>query len=281
MWVAESNRWEFDWVSLSTSSRGVWRQARSVDSHTDSKHSFGLESLVQACSFLIGNVYVLNGETRRQQSLGIPMGTNCAPALANLYLYAYESAFIDRLRADKGDDTAAAFHLTFRLIDDVLSVDNPAFKPAAVVPAERGGIYPQALLLNETTITNKEVTFLGMRIRQSDSGTLCLDVYDKRKDFPFTVVRYPSMSSLIPQFMPYGVFVSQLYRYYRICTSADAFVGRAADLGRTMLQRGCNFVRLSRCFFTFLRKVAPTRWAAAVAPLSYAFYKQLGNMRSR
>ncbi len=149
------------------------------------------------------------------------------------------------------------------------------------VPAEQGGIYPQALLLNETTITNKEVTFLGMRITQTSGGKLCLDVYDKRKDFPFTVVRYPAMSSLIPPSMPYGVFVSQLYRYYRICTSAQAFVGRAADLGRTMLQRGCHFTRLCRCFFTFLRKVAPTRWAAAVAPLSYVFYEQLGSMRSR
>jgi hypothetical protein len=28
-----------------------------------------------------------------QQTIGIPMGTNCAPLLADLFLHAYEAAF--------------------------------------------------------------------------------------------------------------------------------------------------------------------------------------------
>jgi hypothetical protein len=32
-----------------------------------------------------------------QQTVGIPMDTNCAPLLADLFLYSYETDFIQRL----------------------------------------------------------------------------------------------------------------------------------------------------------------------------------------
>jgi hypothetical protein len=32
-----------------------------------------------------------------QQTVGIPMGTNCAPLLADLFLYSYEADFIQGL----------------------------------------------------------------------------------------------------------------------------------------------------------------------------------------
>ena len=44
-------------------------------------------------------VYVKFGdiETFRQE-VGMPMGTNCAPLLADLFLFAYESEFLTSLR---------------------------------------------------------------------------------------------------------------------------------------------------------------------------------------
>jgi hypothetical protein len=41
--------------------------------------------------FLIDNIFVSFGGTLFQQVVGIPMGTNCAPLLADLFLYSYES----------------------------------------------------------------------------------------------------------------------------------------------------------------------------------------------
>jgi hypothetical protein len=78
-------------------------------------------------SFLIDNTYVLNGAVLRQQLIGIPMGTNCSPVVSNLYLYEYESQFIDRLVNTNKEDIAKGFHSFFRYIDDVLSLDNPDF----------------------------------------------------------------------------------------------------------------------------------------------------------
>jgi hypothetical protein len=49
------------------------------------------------------------------------MGTNCAPLLADLFLYSYESEFLQKLAKDKKIHEARAFNFTYRYIDDVLS----------------------------------------------------------------------------------------------------------------------------------------------------------------
>jgi hypothetical protein len=47
--------------------------------------------------FIIDNVFVSFGGILFQQVVGIPMGTNCAPLLADLFLYSYESEFLQKL----------------------------------------------------------------------------------------------------------------------------------------------------------------------------------------
>ena len=46
---------------------------------------------------LIDNIFVKFGGCLFHQVVGIPMGTNCAPLLADLFLYSYESAFLDNM----------------------------------------------------------------------------------------------------------------------------------------------------------------------------------------
>jgi hypothetical protein len=55
------------------------------------------------------------------------MGTNCAPLLADLFLYSYESEFLQKLEKDKKIHEASAFSFTYRYIDDVLSINNSRF----------------------------------------------------------------------------------------------------------------------------------------------------------
>jgi hypothetical protein len=57
----------------------------------------------------------------------IPMGTNCDPLLADLFLYSYESEFLQKLVKDKNIHEARAFNFTYRYIDDVLSINNSRF----------------------------------------------------------------------------------------------------------------------------------------------------------
>ena len=55
---------------------------------------------------------------------GIPMGTNCAPLLADLFLYSYEADFIQGLLKKNEKKLARSFNFTFRYIDDVLSLNS-------------------------------------------------------------------------------------------------------------------------------------------------------------
>ena len=74
--------------------------------------------------FLTDNMFVEFGGLVFQQTIGIPMGTNCAPLLADLFLYSYEAEFIPGLLQKGEMNLAQSFNLTFRYIDDVLSLNN-------------------------------------------------------------------------------------------------------------------------------------------------------------
>ena len=77
--------------------------------------------------FLIDNIFVKFGGRIFQQVIGIPMGTNCAPLLADLFLYSYETEFLQDLIKKKKIKEARSFNFTYRYIDNVLSINNPHF----------------------------------------------------------------------------------------------------------------------------------------------------------
>ena len=64
-----------------------------------------------------------------QQTVGIPMDTNCAPLVTDLFLYSYmyEAEFVQHLQKSKFKEQTTSFNITFRYIDDVLSLNNPKF----------------------------------------------------------------------------------------------------------------------------------------------------------
>ena len=47
--------------------------------------------------FLIDNIFVIFGGRVFQQTAGIHMGINCAPLLADVFLYSHEADFIQEL----------------------------------------------------------------------------------------------------------------------------------------------------------------------------------------
>jgi hypothetical protein len=73
----------------------------------------------------IANIFVVVGGQIFQQSVGILMGTNCSPLLADIFFYSYEMEFIQKLLHEK-KSLAVAFNSTFRYID-VLSINNNQF----------------------------------------------------------------------------------------------------------------------------------------------------------
>ena len=52
--------------------------------------------------------------------VGIPMGTNCAPLVADLFLFCYERDFMLSLSDNNQTDIIEAFNSTSRYLDDLL-----------------------------------------------------------------------------------------------------------------------------------------------------------------
>jgi hypothetical protein len=129
-----------------------------------------------------------------QQVVGIPMGTNCAPLLADLILYSYESEFLQKLVKDKKIHEARAFNFTYRYIDDVLSINNSRF--VEFLPL----IYPPELEVNETTNTASPASFLDLYLEFDDSGQISTKIYDKRDDFNFKIINFSTELTTVVKF---------------------------------------------------------------------------------
>ena len=61
-----------------------------VKEYSHSKFKYTENDIISMVNFLIDNIYVEFGGVMFQQTIGIPMGTNCAPLLADLFLYTYD-----------------------------------------------------------------------------------------------------------------------------------------------------------------------------------------------
>ena len=105
--------------------------------------------------FLIENIFVELGERIFQQTIGIPMGTNCTTLLANLFFYLYEVDFIQGL-SKKKDKLAISFNYSFHYINDVLSLNNSRFINYIHL------VYPNELEIKDTTDTFMSASYLDL-----------------------------------------------------------------------------------------------------------------------
>ena len=189
-------------------------------------------------NFLIDNIFVQFGGRVFQQTIGIPMGTNCAPLLADLFLHSYEADFLQSLLNKKDRRLALSFNLTFRYIDDVLSLNNSRFGDFLHL------IYPQELEIKDTTDSGRSASYLDLHLEIDNQGRLCTKLYDKRDDFNFPIVNFPFLCGNIPSAPAYGVFVSQLIRYSRACGKYNDFLDRASRLSGRLPSQGYVAPRL-------------------------------------
>ena len=124
------------------------------------------------------------------------------PLLADLFLYSYESEFLQTLVIDKKIHEARAFNFTYRYIDDVLSINNSIF--AEFLPL----IYPTELEVKETTYAASSASFLDIYFEFDDSGHLSTNIYDKRDDFNFKIINF-QICAAIYQLLLHMVFTSR------------------------------------------------------------------------
>ena len=78
----------------------------------DSYKCWTCAELCEAFTFLMENIYVQFEGMVYQQIVGIPMGTNCAPLIADLFLFCYERDFMSSLHKSKRYDLIDMFNDT-------------------------------------------------------------------------------------------------------------------------------------------------------------------------
>ena len=107
--------------------------------HYRGYHLWSCQNVCDALSFLLDNIHI----KLYRQIVGIPMGTNCAPLVADLFLFCYEIDFMKNLSSDNQADVIKAFNLTSRYLADLLNINNPYFEGMV------SQIYPPELQLNK------------------------------------------------------------------------------------------------------------------------------------
>ena len=110
----------------------------------------------------------------------IPMGTNCAPLVADLFLFCYERDFMKSLSRVNQADIIEVFNSTSRCLDDLLNIDNIYFDQMV------DRIYPTELQLNRANSSDTEAPFLDLNLCISN-GTVSTKIYDKRDDLDFDI----------------------------------------------------------------------------------------------
>ena len=123
--------------------------------------------------------------------VGIPMGTNCAPLVADLFLFCYERDFMTSLSDVKQAEIIEAFKSTSRYLDDLLNIDNPYFEGMV------NGIYPPKLQSNKAKISDTEAPFLDLHL--SISNGFVSSKNDKRDDIDFDIVNFPFLDGDFPR----------------------------------------------------------------------------------
>ena len=112
------------------------------------------------------------------------MGTNCAPLVADLFLFCYERDFMLSLSDNNQADIIEVFNSTSRYLDDLLNIDNPYFEQMV------GQIYLTELQLNKAISSDTEAPFLDLNLSITN-GIVSSKIYDKRDDFNFEIVNFP------------------------------------------------------------------------------------------
>ena len=115
-----------------------------VKKHSDSKHKYSEDDIIKMLEFLVDSIFVVFAGKVFQQIVGFPMGTNCAPLLADIFLYSYEAEFIQSLLSTGRKQLASRFNFAYRYIDDVSFISNPEFENYL------GQMYPVELEIKDT-----------------------------------------------------------------------------------------------------------------------------------
>ena len=174
------------------------------------------------------------------------MGTNCAPRVADVFLFCYERDSMKSLSRENQADNIEAFHSTSNYLDDLLNIDNIYFEHMV------DRIYPAELQLNKANSSDTEAPFFDLNLSISNDK-VSTKLYGKQDDFDFDIVNFPFLNGDVPRRTSYGVHISQLIRFARASSSVSDFNCRNSNKALTakLLRQGYRYHKLRKTFPKF------------------------------
>ena len=82
-------------------------------------HAWSCQNVCDALTFLLDNIFIRFGTKLYRQVVGIPMSTNCAPLVADLFPFCFERGLMMIFSDDQQADIIDAFNTTCRYLDDI------------------------------------------------------------------------------------------------------------------------------------------------------------------
>ena len=140
--------------------------------HQKKTNTFSKDEVFAMIDLVVDNSFFRFGDRVYRQCIGIPMGIDPAPQMANLYLYYYESSFMETITKENYG-IAKKFNNTSRFIDDLATLNNDGY-----LQQFKERIYPKELVLNQENKEDNRATFLDLEAHIKD-GKFCTKTYDK------------------------------------------------------------------------------------------------------
>ena len=116
-----------------------------------------------------------------------------------------------------------------------------------------GQIYPTELQLNKANSSDTEAPFLDLNLTITN-GIVSSKIYDKRGHFDFEIVNSPFLDGDVPRSPSYGVYISQLIRFARVCSNVDDFNNRNLFLTATLTRYKYMYNKIRKAFSKFYHR---------------------------
>ena len=124
-----------------------------------------------------------------------------------------------------------------------LNIDNPYFESM---------VKQNPVQQLNTNTTDTETPFF--RLTSSFCKWISYKTYAKRDDSDFDIVNFPCLDGDVPRRASYGVYISQLIRFARVCNHVVDFNARNKCSTAKLLQQGYRYHKLRNTFSKFYRR---------------------------
>lgn len=241
----------------------IWSSANWVSKPRAKTFHYTKSQLIEAINFQLATTYFMFGSRVFAQIIGIPMGTDDGPELANLTLHQKEYDYLKNLQK-VNIYKARKLMDTFRYIDDVTSLNAENRIGEVMID-----IYGDNIKLNKENEGTLQANVLDLTVTIDENlHQAHTSLYDKRQAFSFHICNFPDVSGNISTTMAYGIIASQLLRYYKACSSFNDFVVNTNNLVRKLLQQNYDLEKIKSKIRNFVHHNKLTKYETNISTMT-------------